>query len=49
MPWLLYPWEQSSQYPLYRRLGGSQSWSGLGGKEKKSQPLPGIQPQSSNP
>jgi len=37
----LYPW-----YPLDTRLGGRQSWSGHGGKDK-SLPLPGI-PQSSS-
>jgi hypothetical protein len=32
------------QYPLSRRLGGLQSRSGRGGKEKNSQPLPGLEP-----
>jgi hypothetical protein len=27
---------------LDRRLGGPQSWSGRGGGEKNSQPLPGL-------
>jgi hypothetical protein len=27
-----------------RRLGGPQSQSGCGGKEKNSQPLPGLEP-----
>jgi hypothetical protein len=33
------PW-----YPLDRRLGGFQSRSGQGGKEKNSQPLLGLEP-----
>jgi hypothetical protein len=33
------PW-----YPLDSRLGGSQSRSGRGGKEKNSQSLPGLEP-----
>jgi len=33
------PW-----YPLDRRLGGPQSQSGHGGKEKNSQPPLGIKP-----
>jgi hypothetical protein len=32
------------QYPLDRRLGGLQSWSGRGGEAKNSQPLPGLEP-----
>jgi hypothetical protein len=37
------------QYPLNRKLGGPQSWSGSSGEEKNSQPLlelelPIIQP-----
>jgi len=35
MPWLLYPWGKSPQYPLDRRLGGPQGQSGCGGKENK--------------
>jgi hypothetical protein len=31
-------------YPLDRRLGGPQSRSGHGGKEKNSQPPPRIEP-----
>jgi hypothetical protein len=31
----LYSWGKSFWYPLERRLGGSQSWSGHGGKETK--------------
>jgi len=30
------------RYPLDRRLGGPQSWSGRGGEEKKFLPLPEI-------
>jgi hypothetical protein len=29
---------------LYQRLGRSQSWSGRGGEEKNSEPLPGLEP-----
>jgi hypothetical protein len=29
---------------LDRRLGEPQAWSGRGGKEKNSQPLPGLEP-----
>jgi len=35
---------KSPQFPLDRRLGGPQSWSGCGGEEKNSQPLLGIKP-----
>jgi hypothetical protein len=31
----LYPWGKSPQYPLDRRLGESQNWSGWLGEEKK--------------
>jgi hypothetical protein len=34
------------QYPLYRRLGGLQSWSECCGEEKNSQSLSGIEPQN---
>jgi hypothetical protein len=44
MPWPLYPQGKSPWYPLDRRLGGPQRWSGYGGKEKNSQPLPGLEP-----
>jgi len=30
--------------PRHRRLDGPQSRSGYGGKEKNSQPLPGLEP-----
>jgi len=36
MPLFLYPWGKSSWYPLDRRLGGPQNWSGHSGKEKNS-------------
>jgi hypothetical protein len=42
-PQLLYPRERAPQYPLDRRLGGTQSCSGHSGEEKNSQPLPGIE------
>jgi len=42
----LYLWRKSLQYPSYRRMGGSQSWSGHTGEEKKSLPLPGIKSMS---
>jgi len=31
-----------------KRLGGPQSRSGRGGKDRNSQPLPGIKPRSSS-
>jgi hypothetical protein len=31
-------------YPLDKRLGGTKSWSGHGGEEKNSEPLPEIKP-----
>jgi hypothetical protein len=37
-PWPLYPWGESSHYPLCRRLGGSQSPPGCGGKEQSPSP-----------
>jgi hypothetical protein len=40
---LLYPQGKSPRYPLSRRLGGPQSRSGLGGEEKNSQPLLGLE------
>jgi len=43
-PQLLYSKEKSSWCPLDRRLGEPQSRSGHGGKEKNSQPPPGIEP-----
>jgi hypothetical protein len=43
------PQGKSPWYPLDRRLGGPQSRSGRGVKEKNSQPLLGLEPRSSNP
>jgi hypothetical protein len=42
---------KSHLYPLNRKLGGSQSRSGFGGKEEsiRSFLLPGIQSSSSSP
>jgi hypothetical protein len=40
----LYPQGKSSSYPLYKRLGGSQSPSRRSDEEKNSQPLPGLEP-----
>jgi hypothetical protein len=37
------PQVKSPCYPLDRRLGGPQSHSGRGGKEKNSQTLPGLE------
>jgi hypothetical protein len=39
----LYPLGKSPRYPLDRRLGGRQSWSGRGGEEKNSQSLLGLE------
>jgi hypothetical protein len=39
-----YPHGRGTCYPLDRRLGGLQNWSGCGGEEKNSQPLPGLEP-----
>jgi hypothetical protein len=44
MPWLQTP-RKRPQYQLDRKLGGPQNH----GKEKNSQPPPGIEPQSSMP
>jgi hypothetical protein len=43
-PWPLYP-----RYPLDRKLDEPQSQSGRGGEERKSRPVPGIEPLSSSP
>jgi len=40
----LHPQGKSPWYPLDRRLGGPQSCSEHGGKEKNSQPPLGIEP-----
>jgi hypothetical protein len=37
------------RYPLSRRLGGLQSWSGDFGEEKILMPLPGFEPQAVQP
>jgi hypothetical protein len=41
--------EGAPGYPLDRRLGGPQSRSGLGGEEKISQTLPGLEPPITQP
>jgi len=41
--------EKERWYPLDRRLGGPQAWSGRGGEEEKPQLLLGIEPPSSIP
>jgi hypothetical protein len=41
----LYPQGKNAWYSLVRRLSGPQSWSGRGGEEKNSQPVPGLKPQ----
>jgi hypothetical protein len=38
------PQGKSPWYKQGRRLGGPQSWSGKGGEEKISQPLPKLEP-----
>jgi hypothetical protein len=40
------PGERTPRYPLYRRLGGPQSWSGHRGYRKNSLPVSGIEPRS---
>jgi hypothetical protein len=42
-PRLLYPQGKIPWYPFDRRLSGPQSWSGRGGEEKNSRPLPGLE------
>jgi len=44
MPQLLYPQGKSPWYPFDRGLGGPQSQSGHGVKEKNFQPLLGFEP-----
>jgi hypothetical protein len=39
----LYPGERTPRYPLYRKLGGPQSWSGHRDYRKNPLPLPGIE------
>lgn len=43
MHWQLYP-QKSPQYPLNKRLGGSQSWSGHSGEVKCLLDLPRFKP-----
>jgi hypothetical protein len=38
------PQGKNPSYPLDRRLGRPQNWSGRGSEKKNSQPLPGIEP-----
>jgi hypothetical protein len=45
VPAALYPRGNDPRYPLYRRLGELQSWSGYRGLRKKLLPLPGIDPR----
>jgi len=44
MPWPLHLWRKRPWYPLDRRLGGPQSWSGYRVEKKNSQPSPEIKP-----
>jgi hypothetical protein len=48
-PAALYPHRRDPQYPLNRRLGEPQSWSGHRDYKKNPLPLPGIKPQSYSP
>jgi len=41
---LLWPQGKSPWYPLDRRLGGPQRWSGCSGEERDSQPPPKSKP-----
>jgi bacterioferritin-associated ferredoxin len=45
----LYPQVKYCQYPLDRRLGGPQSWSGRGGEEKNTHLPPGLEPSIIQP
>jgi hypothetical protein len=45
----LYTWGISPCYPLGRRVGGPQSWSGRCEVEKNLLPLSGIEPRPSSP
>jgi hypothetical protein len=47
-PVALHPEKNNLRYPLDRRLDGIQSRSRSVDDEKKYQPLPGIEPQSSS-
>lgn len=44
----LSPWEEY-WYPLNKRLGGRQSWSGCFGKKNNLLSLPGIEPHNVQP
>jgi len=46
--WPLYPKSKRHQYPFSRRLGGSQSFSGLSGKQKNIISLLGFENVSSS-
>lgn len=39
----LYPWRKDRRYPLSRRLGGPDRWSGHEGYRKNILPLPEIE------
>jgi hypothetical protein len=41
---MLYFWQNTPRYVLYKRLGGMQSQSVLGGKEKNSYSCPEVNP-----
>jgi hypothetical protein len=47
-PRLLYPRGKRPQYPLDRRLGGTQSPAGRDGEDKKSLHIAGIEPRTSS-
>jgi hypothetical protein len=47
-PLPLYPWEESSRYPLNKRLSGFKSLSWSYGEEENILLLSGIEPLSSN-
>jgi hypothetical protein len=47
-PWKIYSLGNIPQYPLNRRLGGSQSLFGGCDVEKNTLPLPGIEPRPSS-
>jgi hypothetical protein len=47
--WSFHTRRRNPQYPLDKRIDGSQSRSGSGDKEKNSQPLLAIEPRSSSP
>jgi hypothetical protein len=41
---LLYSWGKNPQYPMYRKLGGPQTWCGHHGEEKNLSSLRRIKP-----